>query len=448
MVSLGSIFLLRMFGLFLLLPVLAVHVHQFPEATPFHIGLALGIYGLTQALFQIPYGMASDRLGRKNVIAFGLLVFMAGSVVAAMSDSLWGLVMGRALQGAGAISSAVLALTADLTREQQRTKSMAIIGVSIGFAFLLSLIMAPILQSIIGVTGIFWMIAVLSLLAIAVLYKVVPTPDRMNLNRDILPAPAQFSAVFSNRQLWRLDIGIFSLHLILTALFVVTPIILIERLDIILSDHWKLYLPILLASAVGMLPFIRLGSRPGYEFRVFKMAILLLLVALSGLTVAVQNHYWFIIFFLMMFFSAFNALESMLPSLVSRIAPATIKGTALGVYNCFQFSGMFVGGAVAGILYGQFGVLSVYIFCGGVAFIWLLIALTTTQTRLFVNKIVSIADFSGSQHAQLIDRIKQLKGLEEIVVVAGETTVYLTVDPQTFDDNELEKMLTSKSENQ
>ena len=446
--SLGSIFLLRMFGLFLLLPVLAVHTQQYPNATPFYVGLALGIYGLTQALLQIPYGMASDRLGRKKVIAFGLLVFMIGSIVAALSDNLLELLIGRALQGAGAISSAALALTADLTREQQRTKSMAIIGISIGFAFLLSLIMAPILQAMIGVKGIFWMIAVLSVFAILILYKVVPNPTRASRHQDILPMPQKFAAVFANQQLLRLDIGIFSLHLILTALFVVTPMLLIERLGVNLSDHWKLYLPILFASAIGMLPFIRLGSKSGQEFRAFKMAILLLVVALSGLTVAVQGHNWFIFVFLVIFFSAFNALESMLPSLVSRIAPATMEGTAIGVYNCFQFFGMFVGGVVAGTLYGRFGALSVYIFCGGVAFLWFLVALTTDQTRLFINKIVSIADFSDSQRDQLIDRIKDLKGLEEIVVAVGETTAYLTVDPQTFDEAELEQMLLKQSENQ
>ena len=439
--SLGSIFLLRMLGLFLLLPVLAIHVQQFEDATPFYVGLALGIYGLTQAIFQIPYGMASDRLGRKRVIAFGLLVFMLGSVIAALSDSLFWLIVGRALQGAGAISSAVLALTADLTREEQRTKSMAIIGVSIGFAFLLSLILAPVLQHMVGVNGIFWMIAILSVVAVIVLYLVVPTPARSLLHRDILPLPKQFASVLANKQLLRLNFGIFCLHLILTALFVVTPMILITQGGVGLADHWKLYLPVLLLSAVGMLPFIRLGSKPGYEIQVFRYAILLLLVGLSGLAIAIHNSLWFILAFLVIFFSGFNALESILPSLVSRVAPVSVKGTAMGLYNCCQFFGMFVGGVSAGWLYGQYGSSSVYVFCGGVAFIWLIMAITSGDIRLFSSKIISIADCPDSRRTQLVDRIGRLKGIKEMVVTAGEATAYLTVDPQVFDENELNSEL-------
>ena len=369
MAALAGIFALRMLGLFMLLPVLAIYAAQLPDGTPLLIGLALGIYGLTQALFQIPFGMASDRFGRKLVISVGLLVFMAGSVVAALADSMTGLIAGRAIQGAGAVSAAVLALTADLTGEAQRTKAMAVIGVSIGAVFLLSLMIAPPLQSAIGVAGIFWMSSVLAVMAIAVLWWAVPNPGRLPSRPET--TPSRFADILANAQLQRLNFGVFFLHMMLTALFVTLPALLQAKSGIPLAGHWKLYAPVLLLSVVGMIPLLMLASRNRSVGVAFNGAVGLLFIATVALAWAGGGGIAALLVALWLFFVAFNALEAMLPSLVSRIAPATGKGAAIGVYNTFQFLGMFAGGLTAGWLSGRFGTAAVYWFCAAAAGLWL-----------------------------------------------------------------------------
>ena len=440
-VSLGGIFSLRMFGLFLLLPVLSLHAQQFADATPFYVGLVMGVYGFTQALFQIPYGLASDRFGRKRVIIVGLIVFMLGSIIAALSETLIMLIMGRALQGAGAVSSVILALTADLTREQQRTKSMAVIGMCIGFTFLVSIVIAPILESAIGVSGIFWMIAGLVLVAMMVLYWIVPNPTKVFQHRDILPMPNRLAAVFKMPQLVRLNIGIFCLHMVLTALFVVLPLYLVDEFNFDLSEHWKLYLLVLLCSVAGMVPFVLGGSREGREQVWFVRAILLLSVALGLFMLSDPGSLWTVGAILFVFFSAFNALEAMLPALISRVAPVTSKGSAIGIYNGFQFFGMFTGGICAGWLYGAFGVHSVFGFCGISVLLWLGIAATSGKMTLLSSKTISMARYSDSQRTRLIDKIGQLKGIEEIAMVDEETTACLTIDGDHFDQAELERII-------
>ncbi len=379
--ALAAIVALRMFGLFMLLPVLAIHASLLPASTPLLIGLALGIYGLTQGLFQIPLGLASDRLGRKLVITAGLLVFAAGSVIAALADSIGGLIIGRAIQGAGAISAALLALTADLTRETQRTKAMAVIGVSIGGVFLLSLMLAPPLQSVIGVAGIFWLSAVLALAAIGMLWCMVPNPDVLAPRRPT-PLTRHLGGVLADAQLMRLNFGVFSLHLLLTALFVTLPELLQANSGIALADHWQLYAPVLLLSVVGMAPLVLLGSRNHGVASAFNGAVGLLLLATTALAWAAGGGIGALLFALWLFFVAFNSLEAMLPSLVSRLAPASGKGAALGVYNSFQFLGMFVGGLAAGWLSGRFGADSVYWFCAAVAALWLVSSLTAPKFHL------------------------------------------------------------------
>jgi len=379
--SLGSILALRMLGLFLLLPILAVHTEKLDGANPFYVGLAMGIYGLTQALLQIPYGLASDRFGRKRVIAIGLLIFMLGSVIAALSNDLTSLIAGRALQGAGAISSAILALTADLTREAQRTKAMAIIGVSIGLAFLSSLVLGPVLEIYVGVSGIFWIIAFFSLMGIIFLYGVVPNPQVHTAHLDIIPVLSQIVSVLKNTRLLVLDIGIFCLHMVLTAVFVVLPITLVSSMDYHVSDHWKLYGTVLLCSIPGMIPFVIFGSRVNKEQKWFKSAITLLFIGSVIFAFNLGNSLSYITISLIIFFSAFNALEAMLPSLISKIAPKESKGTAIGVYNSCQFIGMFIGGVGAGWIYGEFGAVSVLITCSVTILLWLGITVYSINAR-------------------------------------------------------------------
>ena len=380
--SLASIFSLRMFGLFMLLPVLAVYADELTGTTPVLLGLALGVYGLTQAIFQLPFGMLSDRIDRKKVIACGLIIFAAGSIIAALSDSIEWLIIGRAVQGAGAISAAVLALNADLTRSEQRTKSMAIIGISIGSTFLMSLILAPILQSIMGVDGLFWLIAVLAVMAILVLYKVVPDVVPTAERNQHAPIRGQIEGVLKNSQLMQLNFGILILHLVLTALFLVLPNLLITQSGLSLSEHWKLYTPILLISVLGMMPFVIAGSKPKFVSIAYRLAISLLLISLTALVIGRDYSLTWLLASLTLLFSAFNALESLLPSLVSQLASANSKGTAIGIYNTFQFSGIFLGGLAGGWLLGGQGVTGVFVFCSVAVFGWLLVSCFATNFKL------------------------------------------------------------------
>lgn len=393
--ALAGIFALRMFGLFLLLPVLAIYAAGLPASTPLLIGLALGIYGLTQGLFQIPFGMASDRFGRKPVITLGLLVFMAGSVVAALADSMAGLIAGRAIQGAGAVSAAVLALTADLTGEAQRTKAMAVIGVSIGAVFLLSLMLAPPLQSAIGVAGIFWLSAGLGLAALVIIWRVVPDPGAVP--PDAGPLAAHFGGILADGQLLRLNFGVFFLHMVLTAVFVTLPALLQAKSGLALAGHWKLYAPVLLLSVAGMIPLVMLASRNRSLGPAFNGAVGLFLLAATAMAWAADRGIGALLAALWLFFVAFNALEAMLPSLVSRIAPAAGKGAAIGVYNSFQFLGMFAGGLIAGWLSGRFGAGSVYWFCAATAGLWLAGAVTAPKFRLGGGEVLAVGPPSGSR---------------------------------------------------
>ena len=371
--ALAGIFSLRMFGLFMLLPVLAIYADELSGTTPLLLGLALGIYGLTQAIFQIPFGMLSDRIGRKKVIAVGLIIFAMGSIIAALSDSIQWLIIGRAVQGAGAISAAVLALNADLTRSEQRTKAMAVIGIGIGFAFLMALIFAPVMSSIIGIDGLFWVIAALAGSALIVLYKLVPSVPMSAASQKYVPLCGQISGVLKNHQLRQLNIGILVLHLVLTALFIVLPNLLITQSGLPLSAHWKLYAPILLLSVVGMSPFVLAGAKPQRAKVAYRLAIFLLLITLTMLATTAYSLFGLLLL-MTVFFSAFNALESLLPALVSQLAPEHSKGTAMGVYSTAQFFGIFLGGLTGGWIFGMHGGTGVFIFCAITVLGWLLVS--------------------------------------------------------------------------
>jgi len=370
-IALASVFSLRMLGLFLILPVFAIHAKTIPGGDNLTlIGIAMGAYGLTQAIFQIPFGMASDRFGRKPVIVFGLLWFALGSAVAAMAPDIWWTIVGRVLQGAGAISAAVTALAADLTRDQHRTKVMAMIGSSIGFAFAFSLVAAPAIYAVIGMAGIFWLTAVLAISAIYLITHVVSAPPPPH------PGPAvPFREVLLNPELMRLNFGIFTLHMAQMAMFVVIPGELMVAGHIPLQSHWQIYLPAVLVSFVLMVPAIVLGERKGKMKQVFVSAIALLL-ATEGLCWIGGDSFWMLALSLVSFFVAFNILEASLPSLISRIAPPRAKGAALGVYNTTQALGLFVGGAAGGFIAKNFGEGAVFLSAMVPISIWLLLALS------------------------------------------------------------------------
>lgn len=367
---LASIFALRMLGLFLILPVFAVHARGLPGGEQLAlVGLAIGIYGLTQAVLQIPLGLASDRFGRKPVIVFGLLLFAAGSLVAAFSQTLHGVIAGRALQGAGAISAAITALIADSTRDEVRTKAMAMVGGSIGLTFALSLVAAPWLYAWVGMAGIFGLTAVLALAGIYVVLARVP---------DAPPQPAPPSRtpwprVLLAPELLRLNLGIFTLHLVQMAMFVAVPVALVEHAGIPVRQHGWVYLPVVLGSFALMLPAMLWGERRGHLRAVFLGSIALLL-ATEGLLTTFWRQPVFLIALLLAFFVGFNVLEATLPSLVSRMAPPDAKGLALGVYNTTQALGLFTGGWLGGRIAGSQGYSAVFLMCTALLGLWLLLA--------------------------------------------------------------------------
>jgi len=373
--SLALIFSFRMLGLFMILPVFAIYAQNLTGTTASLIGFALGVYGLTQACLQIPFGMLSDKIGRKPVITAGLLLFAVGSVIAAMSHSIYGVIIGRALQGAGAIGSTIIAFVADLTRESERTKAMAIIGLTIGFSFTFAMAISPILNAWMGVNGIFWLTAVLALFGILVLYTLVPKPTSLSFHRDAELEPARLGQVLKNTELLRLDFGILCLHAILTALFIIVPISLQDLAGVAESRQWMIYLPVLVLSFLCMLPFIIIAEKKQKMKPIFVGAIATLTIAQILLLIGTANEFITAIG-LLVFFTAFTLLEASLPSLISKIAPKDSKGTATGVYSCCQFLGIFIGGTVGGWFYSAHNMIGVFIFSIVLALIWLAIAST------------------------------------------------------------------------
>ncbi|RBA24872.1 MFS transporter [Herminiimonas fonticola] len=370
--SLASIFALRMLGLFLILPVFSVHAKGLPGGeSATLVGLALGIYGLTQSFGQIPFGIASDKYGRKRVIVIGLILFALGSFIAAAADTIVWVIIGRAVQGAGAISAAVTAFIADSTREEHRTKAMAMVGGSIGLTFAGSLVISPLLYQAIGMGGIFALTGILSVLAILVVIYIVPAAPALP------PGRVSIREVLANGELMRLNYGVFALHLTQMAMFVVMPSALIRFGNLPLAEHWKIYLPVVIASFVFMLPPIFIGEKRGKAKQVFVGAIALLLLVQIGMWLVLsqtQAHWSWLVALLLAFFIAFNILEASQPSLVSRIAPPASKGAALGVYNTLQALGLFCGGALGGWLTQHAGSASVFVLGAALTVAWLIIA--------------------------------------------------------------------------
>ena len=370
--TLASIFALRMLGLFLVLPVFAIEARRYPGGDdPALIGLAMGIYGLTQGVLQIPFGVASDRLGRKRVIVFGLLVFALGSVLAASADSLMGLLAGRALQGAGAVSAAVTALLADLTRDTVRTKAMALVGASIGLVFALSLVLSPLIAAYIGLSGLFVLTAVLALLGVAVVIWAVPAEPQVHKDA----ARGGLLQVLRNPALLRLNFGVFVLHAVQLAMWVAIPAFLVQA-GLASDDHWRIYLPAVLGSFVLMGGLLFPLERRGFLRAAFLASIALIalvqvvLLWVSSGAPSIAALAWL----LFAFFCGFNVLEATQPSLVSRIAPAASRGAAMGVYNTLQSLGFFAGGWLGGQLVKNHGTQGLFLSCAGLMALWLVVA--------------------------------------------------------------------------
>ena len=430
--ALAAVFSVRLLGLFMIYPVFAAYAGTLAGANPYLIGEALGIYGLSQGLLQIPFGLLSDRVGRKVMIVLGLVLFGAGSAVAAISATIGGVIIGRALQGAGAVGSVILALVADLTGEDSRTAAMAMVGITIGASFLVALLTGPVVANFIGVAGIFWLMVALALVGIAITQFVVPSPPRLRVHRDAEAVPALLGAVLRNPELLRLDIGIFALHAMLTASFLVVPDLLRGIVGVAVHDQWIVYLPVLLVSIAAMVPAIIVAEKYRRMKGVFIGAVITL-VASQIMLFYGSGDVFVLLAALIVFFSAFNVMEASLPSLISKVAPPDVKGTAMGVYSSLQFLGIFVGGIIGGMAHQHGGSPGVFVLTTVLAVIWLIAAAGMAQPSYLTTRLVPIAENKLSGAADLAAKLRQVPGVAEAVIIAEEGVAYLKVDTKTFD---------------
>ncbi|HUC49678.1 MAG TPA: MFS transporter [Xanthobacteraceae bacterium] len=430
--SLAAVFSVRLLGLFMIYPVFAAYARNLTGATPYLIGEALGIYGLSQGLLQVPFGLLSDRIGRKVMIVIGLILFSIGSAIAALSVSIDGVIIGRALQGGGAVGSVILALVADLTNEENRTKAMAMVGITIGVSFMIALVAGPIVANFIGVSGIFWLMVGLGLLGIAITEFVVPNPGRVRVHRDAEAVPALIGSVLRDRELLRLDFGIFALHAMLTASFLVVPGLLRATLNVQVRDQWFVYLPVLLVSVAVMVPAIIAAEKHRRMKGIFVGAVAALALSQVMLYFGAGNLF-VLLAALVFFFSAFNVMEASLPSLITKTAPAEAKGTATGLYSSAQFLGIFVGGMVGGWAHQFAGSHGVFVFTAAIALLWLGAAATMAQPSYLTTRLVPVAGSRAADAEALAAQLRQVQGVAEAVVIADEKLAYLKVDSRSFD---------------
>jgi len=378
---LASIYSLRMLGIFLILPIFSIYASELSgRPTEFQIGLAFGIYGLTQAILQIPFGMTSDRFGRKPVIYFGLLLFIIGSFIAGISEQIEGVIIGRAIQGSGAISAVLTAFLSDLTSDKSRTKGMAIIGASIGLTFALSLVISPILNELIGVPGIFLLMGVLAFIALGVVRFFIHEP--LNKKKIKSGNTDDIKSILKNFDLNRLNFGIFTLHASQISMFMAIPFYLINQGEISLNQHWSIYLPVLVISFVFIVPMIIISEKKNKVKESFIFSIALLFVT-QFLFIYFSNGIVGIIMALIFYFIGFNYLEASLPSLVSKLAPIQSRGLALGVYNTSQSLGIFVGGSFGGLIANFYGYQGTFLFCSLLIMIWLILSISM---KMPINK--------------------------------------------------------------
>ena len=435
-ISLSSIMGLRMLGLFMVIPLFSLYTQGLTGATPILIGLATSIYGLSQALFQLPFGFLSDRMGRKPIILLGLIIFIIGSIICGLSHSIHWMIIGRALQGVGAVGSTLLAMLADLTREEHRSKAMAIIGMTIGAAFSLAMVLGPLLSHWLAVNELFYVSACFGFIAIFLLYKMTPTALTTNeISQPTSPGqlksfnkhPTSLKQLITNPNLTQLNIGIFILHAVFTATFIALPIHFNHAFHLAANEQWILYLPTLIVASVIALIMIGIAESKRQIKRFFQIGISILACAellfcftnTTRLSAAIA---------LTCFFIGFSLLEAFLPSWVSRVAPAEQKGSALGIYSCMQFLGIFIGGLMAGWLYGQFTLTTIYVFCIILTLFWFSLAFFMQPPHYFVTQAVRLTQ---KHWETLATKFEQIPGMVEVIFVPEEEIAYLKMERRT-----------------
>ena len=427
--ALSSIFALRMLGLFMIIPVFSVAGQSYQGATPALIGLAVGVYGLTQAILQIPFSLLADRFSRKPLVILGLLLFALGGAIAAMSETIYGVIIGRAIAGGGAVSAVVMALLADVTREEQRSKAMAVMGMSIGFSFMLAFSLGPWLTSLVGISGLFWVTTIMGLAAISMLLLVPKvTRHHKNYQQGYL---AQLKQVLKMGDLNRLHISVFALHLLLTAMFIYMPSQLIQFADIPLASHGLVYLPLLIISLFFAFPSIILAEKYRKMRGIFLTAIGGIVLGLLVLIFGFESKY-ILLLGLALFFIAFNVMEALLPSWLSKSAPIQSKATAMGVNASSQFLGAFFGGMIGGQLLILNNTSMGWGILTAIAIVWLLISFGLVQPRYLSSLVIRLPE--SKQTDEWTSQLLAIRGIEEVVVMPDQQVAYIKVDKQQIDD--------------
>ncbi len=437
--ALAAVFAMRMMGLFVVLPVFAVYGRDLAGATPLLIGLAIGAYGLLQGLLQIPYGMASDRFGRKPMIVVGLLLFAVGGVVAACSDTIWGVIAGRALQGGGAVAGVVMALLSDVTRESHRTRAMAVIGATIGLSFGLAMVVGPLIVAGTGLQGLFLFTSLMAMVSLVLVLTAVPSPVVVRSERQPSFRPA-LAQVLRHPGLLRLDLGVFLLHLVMVAIFVVIPPALEMHGHLPTTRHWQIYLPVVLLALVAMVPLMMAAERRNR----LRAAILLgagllvlslLVLAMTLTLTTVQQPLWGVAIGLLLYFTAFNLLEALMPSLVSRLSPVGARGAAMGAYSSAQFFGAFAGGLLGGALSALVAPGMVLLVCAGLVAAW---ACCAAGLQLdFRRRSIVLPLPTGGDTQDFSRQLLSMDGVLEATIVAEDGVAHVIVDGVRCDESHL-----------
>lgn len=434
--SLAAVYAVRMLGLFMILPVLPLYAEHFEHATPFLIGLAIGIYGLTQASFQIPLGLLSDRFGRKQIIIGGLVVFAIGSVIAALSDNIYSIIIGRAIQGMGAIAAATMALAADLTEENNRAKVMAGIGMTIGVAFAVAMVVGPLINQWYGISGIFWITAILAVIGILLVAFVVPTPKRLFHHRDAGVMGDYILPALKNSTLLRMNAGVFILHMIMTANFTVLPLIFRDQLGMSNAEHWKIYLPVFALSFIAAVPLIIFAEKYQKIKPLLVGSVGLLVLAQLLMSLSMQVN-WSLVLWFLAFFVSFNFLEAVQPSLVAKYSGVNTKGTAMGIFSTSQFMGIFAGGIIGGLLLDQGSRSMVLLFGAAAALVWLTLIVSLPTPRFYKSRLLKLNPSMLNDSKSTTLALYEVPGIKEVAIAIDEGVAYLKVDSKELDESQL-----------
>lgn len=438
--SLSAVFAVRMLGLFMILPILPLFAKELSNATPFLIGLTIGIYGLTQALFQIPLGLLSDHIGRKPVIIGGLAIFAVGSVIAALSNDIYLTIFARAVQGSGAIAATTMALAADLTREDHRAKVMAFIGMSIGIAFSVAMVVGPLISQFGGLSAVFWTTTLLAIMGLLLIIFAVPTPKQTKIHRDAGIIRAFIKPILTQGTLMRMNASVFLLHLLMTANFSVLPLIFRDHLNIETAQHWKIYLPILLISFLLSIPLIIIAEKHRKIKIIFIIAVLLLITSqvLLGFN---PFSFYPLMFAFLLFFIGFNFMEAVQPSLVAKYSDVNTKGTAMGVYSTAQFFGIFVGGAVGGLVLQKWGISGVFVFGAISSIALLLVAISLPKPDYYKNELIKLKNDFLKDIDLTKQQLLEVAGIKQVAISIEEGVAYLKIDKLVLDKTQISKFI-------